>query len=318
MKIVSISDAVALLKDGGIVGIPTETVYGLAADGLNEQAVRAVFEAKGRPVDNPLILHVNSRRMLDKLVRGVSAQSEILMEKFWPGPLTLVFDKSDLVPDIVTAGLDTVCIRMPRQHLTLDLIKRLKSPLAAPSANRSGRPSTTDVVMFRREMPDVPVMDGGVTEIGVESTVVDARTDQCFLLRQGGVSVKSIEEIVNKKLIRSEEIRSPGQLHRHYSPSGKIILFDSSKSTDELLKEFVENKVSEWGVICDSSKINDYRNASILDIGRNSKEHAKNLFHLLHKTEDLGWKRVLVDLDGIDTGEGIADTVIERLRRAAE
>lgn len=315
MKIVSINEAVSILEDGGILGIPTETVYGLAANGLNESAVKKVFEAKGRPSDNPLILHVNSMEMLKKIVKSVSVDSEVLINKYWPGPLTMVFDKSSIVPNIVTAGLDTVCVRMPRQKITLELIKKLGFPLAAPSANKSGRPSPTDIKMLEKEMPDIAALDGGVTELGIESTVIDVRGDVPVLYRLGSLSVEVIEEALGKKLVTSKEIKSPGQLYKHYSPHGDIVLFNSNHNIND--NPFNNARNTNFGIICSTTMVRKYRKMDILDLGINAKEHAKNLFQLLHRTEELGWKKIFVDLADVDTGSGLANTVVERLRRAA-
>lgn len=315
MRIVSINEAVSILENGEIIGIPTETVYGLAADGLNEKAVKKIFEAKGRPANNPLILHVNSELMLRKVVKSISEDSKLLINRFWPGPLTLVFDKSSIVPDIVTAGLDTVCVRMPKQKITLELIRKMGAPLAAPSANKSGRPSPTDIKMLEKEMPDICALDGGVTELGVESTVIDVRNDSPVLYRLGSLSVESIEEALGKKLIQSSEIKSPGQLYKHYSPQGDIVLFNSNDKQN--YKPSSKEKDIKAGVICSTSMVRKYRKMEILDLGKDASEHAKNLFHLLHKTEELGWKKIFVDLADVDTGNGLADTVVERLRRAA-
>lgn len=334
MKIVQQAEAVILLKQGDLVVLPTETVYGLAADGLSTEAVKKIFAAKGRPLGNPLILHISSLNMLESLVKNISVQSKILMQLFWPGPLTLVFDKSDLVPEIVTAGLDTVCIRMPRQDQTLAVIEDLGRPLAAPSANRSGRPSPTNLVDLEKEMPDLPVIDGGQTELGLESTVVDARNDDVKILRLGSLEIEKIENALNQKVTlieKGSKTLSPGQNFKHYSPQGEVLLIwpwesfgekvaarNSSKyaTVEEAIADLYDRY--KCGIICDSSRESLYLGYDVLALGGNSTEHAKNLFAVLHQTEALAWEKIIVDMSKVDLGEGLATAVVERLKRSAE
>lgn len=334
MKIVQQDEAVILLKRGDLVVVPTETVYGLAADGLNPEAVKKIFEAKERPSENPLILHVSSLNMLEGLVKNISIKSKILMQLFWPGPLTLVFDKKDLVPDIVTAGLDTVCVRMPKQDKTLSVIEALGKPLAAPSANKSGRPSPTNLSDLEKEMPDLAVIDGGQTELGLESTVIDARGEEVRVLRLGSLEIEKIENALGEKVVMIQKglkAHSPGQNFRHYSPNAQVILVwpwesfgekisSDNKSPYATVEEAIADLYDRYkcGIICDSSREELYLGYDVLSLGNGSAEHAKNLFEALHKTEALFWDKVIVDMSKIDLGSGLALTVVERLKRAAE
>lgn len=323
-----------LLKQGDLVVLPTETVYGLAADGLNTDAVKKIFTAKGRPFGNPLILHVSSLEMLERLVKDISIQSKILMQLFWPGPLTLVFNRSELVPDIVTAGLDTVCVRMPKQDSTLAIIEALGKPLAAPSANKSGRPSPTNLADLEKEMPEIAVIDGGQTELGIESTVVDAREKDVKILRLGSLEVEKIEAALDEKVILIEKdsrAKSPGQNFKHYSPNAEVILIWPWETFGEKVSNengsrytTVEEAIADLydrfkcGIICDSSRETLYLGYDVLPLGIGSIEHAKNLFATLHKAEDLAWEKIIVDMSKIYSKEALGPTVVERLKRSAE
>lgn len=334
MKIVQKEEAVILLKQGDLVVLPTETVYGLAAEGLNTDAVKKIFAAKGRPLGNPLILHVSSLTMLESLVKDISIQSKILMQMFWPGPLTLVFNRNKLVPDIVTAGLDTVCIRMPKQYETLEIIEKLGKPIAAPSANKSGRPSPTNLADLEKELPEIAVVDGGQTELGLESTVIDAREKEVKVLRLGSLEIGKIEAALGEKVLLMEKdsvAKSPGQNFKHYSPNAEVILIwpwetfgkkaaMQNKSRYATVEEAIADLYDRYkcGIICDSSRETLYLGYEVLPLGIDSMEHAKNLFATLHKTEDFAWEKVIVDMSKIDSTEGLAPSIVERLKRSAE
>jgi len=220
-----------ILKQGNLVAFPTETVYGLGASAWNPAAIRKVFEIKGRPSDNPLIVHVSSVDMVKQFTNDISARSKLLMQKFWPGPLTLVFKKRPEVLDIISAGLDTVAIRMPNHPLALELIQHT-GPLVAPSANRSGRPSPTKaehvILDFGKR---VPVLDGGDCEIGLESTVLDVTKNPPLILRPGSIGANEIHEICGFKpnydlktsMSGDEKVSSPGMKYSHYAPNAKVM-----------------------------------------------------------------------------------------------
>ena len=233
--------AASILRWGGTVAFPTETVYGLGANALNVDAVAKIFKAKGRPADNPLIVHIAYIEELVELVAGIPFKAGALMSAFWPGPLTLVFKKSDKVPLLVTAGLDTVAVRMPAHPVALSLIDKARVPVAAPSANLSGKPSPTrglDVLKDLRGRVDV-VIDGGTCLVGLESTVLDLTVDPPMILRPGGISKEDIELIVGKVDIdpfllneyKEQKLvpKSPGMKYTHYAPQADIVVVQGLK-----------------------------------------------------------------------------------------
>ena len=227
--------AAALLQEGATVAIPTETVYGLAADALNGAAVASIFAAKGRPADNPLIVHIAHKEELHALVASVPPVAEALAEAYWPGPLTMIFDKAPHIPDEVTAGLSTVAVRMPSHPVARRLIELSGCPLAAPSANRSGSPSPTDARRVAEDMDGrvAAIVDGGVCEVGVESTVVSVHGERVRLLRPGAVTVPMLEKVAGRieideavlaPLQEGVEAASPGMKYKHYAPTARVVL----------------------------------------------------------------------------------------------
>lgn len=228
-----LSPAIEALKQGEVVAFPTETVYGLGADGLNADACLRIFEAKGRPSDNPLILHVLERDGLDRLTRGiVPFYAAALVEAFWPGPLTVVVLSSDIVPSVVRAGLDTVAVRAPSHPVARALIAGLGAPIAAPSANRSGRPSPTTAGAVYEDMQGriAYIVDGGNTAVGVESTVVDCTTSPVTVLRPGGIGLDMLARVVGDVSLAplNSLVRSPGMKYRHYAPRAPVVWIRST------------------------------------------------------------------------------------------
>lgn len=220
---------VEIIKSGGVVAFPTETVYGLGADAKNFSAIQKVFETKGRPSDNPLIVHVSDLEQLSEFASDISETAQKLIQNFWPGPLTLVFKKKEDVLDIITAGLDTVAVRMPNHKLALDLIQKTGA-LVAPSANKSGKPSPTHAKHVLEDFgSDFPVIDGGATEIGLESTVLNVSKDTLVLLRPGKIGKSEIESFlrteieISDTLKEGENPKSPGQKYAHYKPKAKVV-----------------------------------------------------------------------------------------------
>ncbi len=241
-----IIQAAALIREGGLVAFPTETVYGLGANGLNPQAVEKIFLAKGRPNDNPLILHVADREAIFRLTRRVEERAQKLMSLFWPGPLTLVLPKAKIVPDVVTGGLDTVAVRMPRHSVALALIKESGVPLAAPSANRSGYPSPTT---GRHVWEDLggridAILESGPTGIGVESTVLDLSGKLPVILRPGGITRENLAEVLGTVMVDpglsdpDQKPKAPGMKYTHYSPRGEVMLLNGTP-------EKIAGKISE-------------------------------------------------------------------------
>ena len=249
------------LREGMLAGIPTETVYGLAADALNGKAVSGIFKAKGRPMDNPLIVHISDFSQIDRfsLVREIPKAAYTLAEKFWPGPLTIIMPKGSAIPDEVSAGLDTVAIRFPSHPVTKAVITAADRPLAAPSANTSGSPSPTTAGHVYHDMQGkIPyVLDGGICEVGVESTVITLCTPVPMLLRPGGITLEQLETVWGKvdvndavlhKLRDGEKAESPGMKYKHYAPKANLILV---KAEDEEYIRFVNSKADDTvGALC--------------------------------------------------------------------
>lgn len=222
----NISRAAALLRDGQCVGMPTETVYGLAGDGLNPAALARIFEIKQRPFFDPLILHVAEGFELERLVLRVSDKARALMANFWPGPLTLLFPKRELVPDLATSGLPTVALRCPGHPVAQALLREFGSPLAAPSANKFGRISPTSSLAVAEELGgEVPlILEGGECRIGVESTILDATGEKIFLLRSGGIALEALEAKVGTVEVSGEDsIKAPGMMKSHYAPRTPLL-----------------------------------------------------------------------------------------------
>jgi L-threonylcarbamoyladenylate synthase len=235
-----------LLKSGEVVAFPTETVYGLGADAKNPDAIKKVFAIKGRPSDNPLIVHISEKRQVEYFASEITDDARKLMEAFWPGPLTLIFTKKTQVLDSITAGLDTVALRWPKHPLSQQLIAQ-SGPLVAPSANSSGKPSPTKAEHVKEDFGDnFPVIDAGETEIGLESTVLDISSEPYTIYRPGAVSADEISKAIDKKVIqdntssKKETAKSPGTKYSHYSPEAKVAWISSGDTTfvDEALYLF--------------------------------------------------------------------------------
>lgn len=312
-----------LLNNGEICGIPTETVYGLAANAMDSNAVSKIFAAKGRPQDNPLIIHINSLEMLKPLVSEISDIALALAEKFWPGPLTMIFPKSDAVSLEVTAGLSTVAVRFPSHKVALNLIATAGVPLAAPSANLSGSPSpTTATHVFSDMNTKIPaILDGGACEVGLESTVIALHNNYISLLRPGGVTVEMLKSVVSRVEIDSgvlnsvaEEtvVSSPGMKHTHYSPSTKLFVVDS---TLEQFVAFLENQTDKnIGVMIFDGE-DKFINVPYVTFGKEDDSiiQAKLLFSSLRAIDDLNVDTVYARMPD-KTGVGLG--VYNRLIRA--
>jgi len=252
-----ISEAAEILKGGGLVAFPTETVYGLGGNGLDKEAAKKIYAAKGRPSDNPLILHVSSIEEVYPLVKALPEKAKKLMEAFWPGPLTLVLPKSDLVPKESTGGLETVALRSPENALTLDLIRACGFPIAGPSANLSGRPSPTEASHVFEDLGGriEGILEDGAVGIGVESTIVDLSENCPTLLRPGAITIEDLEEVLGEKVAIDPTLlgksmaegftpKAPGMKYRHYAPKAEMILFkkkeeDETRSGQEEIAEFI-------------------------------------------------------------------------------
>lgn len=313
-----------ILRKGGLVGIPTETVYGLAANAFNGEAVARIFKAKCRPMDNPLIVHIADISEWKPLVSKITPEAMKLAEKFWPGPLTIILPKSDLIPDEVSAGLETVAVRMPSHPVARDIIKAAGVPLAAPSANLSGKPSPTAAAHVLHDMEGriEAVVDGGECGVGVESTVVSLAGDVPCLLRPGGVTLEQLRETLGEvnvnhavydQLKEGETAPSPGMKYKHYAPTAKVIVLRGESA--EYIK-FVNSHADETvAAICYDEEI-PLLNVKTISCGKmgDNDSQAHYLFDALRKVDDIGAKIAYAHYPSTD-GVGLA--VYNRLMRAA-
>lgn len=305
--------AAEIIKNGGLVAFPTETVYGLGADGLNPIAVAKIFEVKKRPTFNPLILHVSQKEWLNRFSIYNDERIDYLINKFWPGPLTLVLPKTDEVPDIVTSGNSTVAVRMPNHKVALELIERSNTPIAAPSANLFGHLSPTQAEHVKKSLGDKVdlILDGGNSKIGVESTIIQFYEGEFFLLRPGGLSKEEIEKeigLINTSKLKTNRPTAPGMLPYHYSPT-KPLLFLNEKN----LKQHKNKKI---GVLFFKEISIDFNFASIkiLSQSGNLKEAAANLFKYLHDFEKEDIDLILVEPI---KEEGLGLAIMDRLKKAS-
>ena len=323
----SIAQAAALIRAGGLVGFPTETVYGLGADALNPRAVLDIFAAKGRPADNPLIVHITHWAELEPLCQA-NEMARKLADAFWPGPLTMILPKKEIVPPEVTAGLDSVAIRMPSHPVARALIRESGCPIAAPSGNRSGRPSPTLAAHMMEDMDGrIPlILDGGPCDVGVESTVVALTGDIATVLRPGGVTPEMIAAVlgevqvadsVMRPLKEGEAAPSPGMKHKHYAPKARMTLYEGEAEAvaQRIQAEYDRLGSAEKGLILAASDhLALYGHRSCADLGRDEWAAAHNIFALLRQADTDGVTRVFSE-SWPENGVGLA--VMNRMARAA-
>jgi L-threonylcarbamoyladenylate synthase len=327
-----INVAAEVIRRGGIVAFPTETVYGLGVDALNKEAVKRMYEVKGRPPDNPTIVHIAEFNDVYRLAVDVPEVAEELMKRFWPGPLTIVLKASNIVPRITTGGLETVGIRMPKHNVALALIKASKTPIAAPSANIAGKPSPTTaqhVIQDFYGSIDV-ILDAGPTKIGVESTVLDLTTKPPQILRPGGVTYEELKEVLGdiivhkaakaKEDIPIDEVKSPGMKYRHYAPKAELIVVEGE--TDKIIKE-INKLINEYskmgrkvGVMATDETVKNYEMGIVKSVGSRSdlSTIARNLFRILREFDDEGVELILAE--GVPE-EGLGLAIMNRLRKAS-
>jgi len=344
----SIQKAAKIIKNSGLVAFPTETVYGLGGNSLDKKAVRKIFEVKGRPLDNPIIVHIADLKDLSKLAKNIPKEVEILARKFWPGPLTLVLFKKKMVSDEVTAGADTVAIRMPKNKIALALIKTSGVPIAAPSANLAGRPSPTEAKHVFEDLGKKVnlILNGGKTKIGVESTVVDLTVKPPQILRPGGVSLEELKKVLKNvkphpfllgEKLKDQVIKSPGTKYRHYAPQAPLILVEGKEKVSKIqslidyyrkqkaptrpklapIPRFARNGPLIVGVMASSETKKYYRNANlVLSVGprKNLEKVAQNLFKTLRQFDK---KKIDVILAETFPEKGIGFAIMHRLKKAA-
>ena len=326
-----IQKAAKIIKKRGLVAFPTETVYGLGANALNKKAVRKIFKAKARPLDNPIIVHIADLKDLSKLARNIPKEVEILSKKFWPGPLTLILFKKKIVPDEVTAGTETVAIRMPKNKIALALIRGSKVPIAAPSANLAGRPSPTTANHVFDDLGDKVdlILDGGRTKVGVESTVVDLTVKPPQILRPGGISFEALKKVLKGLQLHpsllgkkfKEKAKSPGMKYRHYAPKVPLILIEGKikEKVSEIqnLIDYYQKQKKVVGVMATSETKKFYKKADlVLEVGsrKNLEKIAQNLFKTLRKFDKKGMDIILAE--GVPEKE-IGFAIMHRLKKAA-
>jgi L-threonylcarbamoyladenylate synthase len=305
--------ATGIIKSGGIVAFPTETVYGLGADAFNPLAVARIFEAKGRPLFDPLIVHIADLSQMGRLAVNIDRRAGRLAGRFWPGPLTMVLQKNGLVPDIVTAGLDTVALRMPDHLIARDLIMGSGTPIAAPSANRFGYISPTKASHVLDQLGDRVdmIIDGGDCAVGVESTIIKLTGERSVILRPGGVPIEEIEAVIGPVERGPEAVKgpeAPGQLPSHYSPSIPVYLAGSIREIDFSRDDAGYLLFKKPAVAIPENR------TEILSADGDLKEAAANLFSSLHRLDGMNI-RVIIAEAVPEQGLGIA--IMDRLRRAA-
>lgn len=319
-----------LIKNGEIVIFPTETVYGIGANALDEKAVGKIFMAKGRPSDNPLIVHIADKRMIPEIATGITEVEQKLMDHFFPGPFTLILKKTDKIPDIVSAGLETVAIRMPDNIIARGIITFSGVPIAAPSANISGKPSGTSIEDIRKELEGKvsAIVDGGETQIGLESTVVKVIDEVPCILRPGKVTAEEIKKVIGKvefangiftPVSNNEQVESPGLKHQHYAPNtpAKLLYAEDEKDLIFEINKMIKSYKGDIVVLGfeehkEQMLMSKHRFIS-LGSRKNLQEIAQNLYTSLRKADQLGGKMILIE--GVKK-EGLGMAIMNRLLRS--
>lgn len=340
-----IEQAARLLKAGELVAFPTETVYGLGADALNPEAVNKIFAAKGRPSDNPLIVHIGNQTQLAELVEEIPAIASKLMDAFWPGPLTIILPRRTIIPNGVTAGLETVGIRMPDHPVALALLQKSGVPVAAPSANRSGRPSPTSASHVLDDLDGriAAVVDAGTTGVGVESTVIDVTVNPPMILRPGGVTREMVEKVIGSveidpsltrkpvqelnpqegpvRTATQEQVpRSPGMKYTHYAPKGEMWIVEATVDKQQAIIQSLADRARKegfkTGILTTDERKNQYNADITLSCGSRLQLEtvAAGLYGVLREFDQQGVERIYAESF---SEEGIGFAIMNRLRKAA-
>ena len=314
------------LENDELVVFPTETVYGIGANALSETAVKKIFSVKGRPSDNPLIVHLSKAKDVYKYVNNVSKHAEILMNAFWPGPLTLVFESKGIFSPVVTGGLKTVAIRVPSHKTAKKVIELSGVPICAPSANISGRPSST---LFSHVLEDFDgkvsiIIDGGPTDIGLESTVLDLTVDIPTILRPGKITKDMIEKVLNTSIINHTEVqndlapKSPGMKYKHYAPKGNVTLIDGSfeETIEYIQKQLFDKRQNKCAVLCPDEFADMLNGDTIIKLGSldNLESIATNLFKSLRLMDEMNIDYIYIPAVSY---EGLGQAIMNRLLKAA-
>lgn len=319
--------AAEVLRRGGLVAFPTETVYGLGGNGLQKEAAARIYAAKGRPSDNPLILHISAREELDNIVQSIPEAAEKLMEKFWPGPMTLIFDKAGHVPYETTGGLETVAVRMPCHEAARQLIAAASVPVAAPSANISGRPSPTKAEHVREDMDgkiDI-LIDGGAVGIGLESTIVDMTVNPPTVLRPGDITIEQLAAVIGEVrmdpglMLSGNTVRpkAPGMKYRHYAPKGVMTIYEGEQKAvmTAICREAARYPAEKVGILASEETASGYSHGRVVVAGARKKHTVgRGLYDALRTFDHLG---VEVILSESFSGEEKSEAVMNRLVKAA-
>lgn len=323
-------EAGMIIKEGGLVAFPTETVYGLGGDGLNPQSSRKIYEAKGRPSDNPLIIHIGEWDALEKIVSYIPDSAQILADRFWPGPLTMIFKKADIVPKETTGGLDTVAVRFPSDPVAIAFIKEAGGYVAAPSANTSGRPSPTSGRYVYEDMQGKieMILDGGSCEIGLESTIVDLTEEIPVILRPGYITEEMLEEVLAEVDVDRTILsvasgiapKAPGMKYRHYAPKGDLVIV---KGEEQQVLDFVNAQIKEGqasskkiGVIATDETKGRYESCIIKSVGKRNDEVsiARSLYEVLREFDHEDAEYIYAESFASD---GMGQAIMNRLLKAA-
>ncbi|MEH7011216.1 L-threonylcarbamoyladenylate synthase [Neobacillus niacini] len=318
-------DAARFLQENEVVALPTETVYGLGGNAESDVAVEKIFAAKGRPSDNPLIIHIADKKQIYAFVTEIPEKAEILMERYWPGPLTIIFRKKDgVLSDKATAGLDTVAVRMPDHPVALALLKKCQLPIAAPSANSSGKPSPTNAQHVIEDLNGkiVGVLDGGSTGVGVESTVLDCTEEIPVILRPGGVTKEQLEEVVGDVHLDAALIdetskpKAPGMKYQHYAPNAPLYLVNGDKS---FLQRLIEEKQEEGlrvGVLATAESVGSYQSDVTIACGKRSE--LESVATALYETlRAFNQEKVDIIFSEMFPNTGVGHAIMNRLQKAA-
>lgn len=320
-----LSRAAELIKSGELVGIPTETVYGLGADGLNVSAVAKIFKAKGRPSDNPLILHISEPSQMEQLCHDIPEKGWLLAKKFWPGPLTMVLPAKPIVPKVTTANLDTVAIRCPKTESTRKLIELAGVPIAAPSANASGKPSTTTAEHVLHDMDGriAAILDGGACEVGLESTIVDLSGNKPVLLRPGGITPEELLDVLGEleidkavlgQIDSDSVVRAPGMKYKHYAPNAEVIIVSGNANDAASYVRRCYNE--QTAVLCFDEELSLYEGLNPTSYG--SEEDSMSLCAgLFSALRTLDKPEIHTIYARCPSGGGAAYAVRNRLNKAA-
>lgn len=323
------------LKNDNLVAFPTETVYGLGANGLSSEACKKIFTAKGRPSDNPLILHISNLNQLNKVAIDISDKAYKIINAFWPAPLTLIFKKTSAVPEVVSAGLDTVAVRFPSNKIAQVLIENLGVPVAAPSANLSGKPSctTAEHVIFDLDGKINMIIDGGSCKFGVESTIIDTTVEPPMILRPGFITVEQIEKVVgaiqvdptlcSNSNLDSTVPKAPGMKYTHYSPKGEVVLFNMV-SLKEVSISKINNIISEKksqgykvGVLATDEIINEFKCDLRISLGEDIKDFENISSNLFSKLREFDEHNIDVIYSVTFEEKGIGLAIMNRLKKSA-